>query len=118
MYATKAIVFNYLSRNQKAYLCSFLRRFTKNCFEIEGLSTTGDVLDEFLQEEREIENFHFSAQYLEDEQFLKDLKLFIGATLKDLEYKKAQKPFIESQKARAKEIRKEMRKKRNEFSGA
>lgn len=107
MYALKAAVFNYLTKNQKSSLCSYLRTFAKR---YKGLCAE-DILDEFIEDETHLLNldsphFHFAVENFENEEFLSDLKAFIKAILKDLEYKESQKPYIEAQKQYAKEQRK------------
>ncbi len=107
MYEVKNTVFLNFTKRQKAMLCTFLRSFVKKyqtlCAE--------NILYKFLEEERYYYDIgsprlYFAAQNAQDEGFLTDLKRYIKALLKDIEYKKAQKPLLEKQKEFAKEQKK------------
>ena len=70
-----------------------------------------DILDKFIEEENyyfEINNPHFEfiIEYLENEDFIREFKLFAKAVFEEMKYKELQKPIIEAQKAKAKEFRK------------
>ena len=116
MYAVKAAVFNYLTKNQKSSLCSYLRNFVRR---YEGLSV-GDILDEFIEDETELyeadmPNLHFAVENFNNEEFLRDLKTFIKAVVKDLEHKEAQRPYVEAQKEAQKIYAREQRKHAQEY---
>ena len=107
MYEVKARVFLYFTKRQKASLCTFLKGFVKNNKNLKR----DEILYKFLEDEEyyyKIENphFYFVVEYMENEDFICDLKLFIDAILKDIEYKNAQKPYIEKMKQIEKEKKK------------
>jgi hypothetical protein len=106
MYEVKNTVFLNFTKRQKAALCAFLRHFVKN----NQTFCAQDILYKFLDEEKyyyDIGNphFYFVAQNVGNEDFLGDLKRYIEALLKDIEYKKAQKPYLDKQKELAKKQR-------------
>ena len=101
------MLFRSLTPRQKSQLLSFLKSFVKKhsnlCVE--------DILDKFIEEENyyfEINNPHFEfiIEYLENEDFIREFKLFAKAVFEEMKYKELQKPIIEAQKAKAKEFRK------------
>lgn len=107
MFYIKQNLFLYLTPRQKSQLLSFLKSFVKKhsnlCVE--------DILDKFIEEENyyfEINNPHFEfiIEYLENEDFIREFKLFAKAVFEEMKYKELQKPIIEAQKAKAKEFRK------------
>ena len=115
MYEVKARVFNYLTKRQKASLCKYLKSFVKIN---ENLGQEG-ILSEFLEDEiyyNEIgtPHFYFAAENAQNDEFIRDIKDFIEAVFKDIEYKRAQKPFLEAQKAILKEKRREFKQKMQE----
>lgn len=70
-----------------------------------------DILTLFIEDEQyyyEQKNPHFEwiVAEFENEKFLKELKRLIDENIKQLEIKETQKPFLEKQKALAKEQRK------------
>ena len=100
--------FLYLTKAQKAALLSHLKRFTKkhSAFGVQK------ILDEFLEEENyyyEVGNPHFEwiFEYFEKDSFLDEIKKYISVLLFELEQKERQKPFLEEQKKRAKQMRKQ-----------
>lgn len=112
MYNIKNTVFLDFTKRQKAMLCAFLRTFTKNN---QNLSAE-EVLNKFIEDETyyyEINNphFYFVVENLEKDDFIRDLKRYIEAVFKDIEFKKAQEPYLEKQK----EIAKDMRRKASEY---
>lgn len=107
MYYLKNTLFLDLTKNQKASLFSFLKSFVKK----HNNKTTDEILSLFIEDEQyyfEQNNPHFEwiiAEF-EKDKFLKELKTFINENKKQLEIKEAQRPFLEKQKAYAKEQRK------------
>ena len=86
-----------------AFLKSFIKKHSNLCAE--------DIFDKFAEEENyyfEINNPHFEfiVEYLENEEFIRDFKLFAKAVFQEMKYKELQKPILEAQKAKAKELRK------------
>lgn len=107
MYYLKNTLFLDLTKNQKASLFSFLKSFVKKHND----KTTDEILNRFIEDEQyyfEQNNPHFEwiIEEFEKDKFLKELKTLINENKKQLEIKETQRPFIEKQKAFAKEQRK------------
>lgn len=103
----KNTLFLDLTKNQKSSLFGFMRAFVKKHAE----KSTDDILSLFIEDENyyyEQNNPHFEwiINEFEKEKFLKELKKLIDDNKLLLKMKEAQKPFIEKQKALAKEQRK------------
>ncbi len=108
-YHIKQNLFLYLTPRQKSQLLSFLKSFVKKYSSL----SIDDIFDKFTEEEnyyKDIENPHFEfiIEYLENEDFYKDFKIYAKSIFDELKYKEAQKPIIEAQKAKAKEFRKKV----------
>ncbi len=104
----KKDAFSDLTKTQKAALLSHLKRFTK---KHSGFGVQ-KILDEFLDEENyylEVGNPHFEwiFEYFEKDSFLNEIKSYISFLLFEIEQKERQKPFLEEQKKRAKQMRKQ-----------
>ena len=100
--------FSVLSKTQKAALLSHLKRFVKK----HSSQSAQNILNEFLEEENyyfEVGNPHFEwiFEYFEKDDFLNEIKKYISFLLFELEQKEKQKPFLEEQKKRAKQMRKQ-----------
>ena len=100
--------FSDLTKTQKAALLSHLKRFVKKYpnFDVQK------IVEEFIEEENyylEVGNPHFEwiFEYFERDVFLNEIKTYISHLLFELEQKEKQKPFLEEQKKRAKQIRKQ-----------
>ena len=107
MFYIKQNLFLYLTPRQKSQLLSFLKSFVKKHSNL----SVEDILDKFIEEENyysEINNPHFEfiLDYLEDEDFMLEFKIFAKSVFEEMKYKETQKPIIEAQKAKAKEFRK------------
>ncbi len=107
MYYLKNTIFLDLTKNQKASLFSFLKSFVKKHAE----KSNDEILELFTEDEQyyfEQGNPHFEwiIEFFEDEKFLKEILVLIKENKKQLEIKEAQKPYLEKQKAFAKEQRK------------
>ena len=107
MYYLKNTIFLDLTKNQKAALFGFIKSFVKK----HPQKTTDEILSLFIEDEQyyyEQKNPHFEwiIKEFENENFLKELSLLIDENKKQLALKEACKPFIEKQKALAKEQRK------------
>ena len=99
MYNTKQRIYLYLDKTQKSMLCTFLRSFVKQFFELDEL----EILDKFIYEQNyylEINSsrFPFLADYLSNDEFLSETKEYISACKKYYQYKKFQEPIIAKQK--------------------
>lgn len=106
MYNIKSQVFNELSKTQKSMLCSSLRAIVKNSPNVD----VEKLFDNFADDERyylEINNPHFEflEKFLEDDNFRRDALLFMKECRKYYDYKKAQEPIIQAQKAYEKKKR-------------
>ena len=107
MLQVKPQVFLYLTKRQKASLCTFLKSFVKINKNLEAAA----ILNKFIEDETyyyNIENphFYFVIENIENDEFIRDLKMVIEALLSDIKYKEKQKPYLEEMKKRAKEERK------------
>ena len=107
MYYLKNSLFLELTKNQKASLFSFLKSFVKKHSE----KSCDEILELFIEDEeyyyaQNNPHFEWIIQEFQKDNFLKELKLLINENKKQLALKEAQKPFIEKQKALAKEQRK------------
>ena len=65
------------------------------------MNITHDILDKFLEDENyyfEINNPHFEflENYLDDDKFLQDTKLYLKECRKYYDYKKKQEPIIQA----------------------
>ena len=108
MYVIKSQIYLTMTKTQKSALCNFLRALVKKSSNL----SVEDIFYKFLDDERyyfEINNPHFEflKDYLEDEQFLLDTKLYLRECRKYYDYKKKQEPIIQAQK--------EYEKKKREF---
>lgn len=108
MYVIKSQIYLTMTKTQKSALCNFLRALVKKSSNL----SVEDIFYKFLDDERyyfEINNPHFEflKDYLEDEQFLSDTKLYLRECRKYYDYKKKQEPIIQAQK--------EYEKKKREF---
>lgn len=106
MYSVKANVFNYLTKVQKSDFCHYLASYVKKHYK----NQTAEIIDMFIEDEKhylEIDSTRFPwlGEYLENEDFLKDMELMVKENQKKYEYAKRQRPMYEKQKAYAKEQR-------------
>ncbi|HIS35171.1 TPA: hypothetical protein IAC10_00870 [Candidatus Scatousia excrementigallinarum] len=107
MYEVKKQIYLDFTKNQKAALCSFLRALVKKTPE----QTVDEILENFLDDERyyleiNASRFEFLKDILDDEQFIKDTKLFLIECRKYYDYKKKQEPIIQANKEFEKKKRK------------
>lgn len=107
MFNYKNTVFISLTQRQKSALLSCLKSFTKKNHTLSSY----DILYKFIEDEQyyfKINNprFEFVLEYLNDEEFLKDMRICIEKNLEEIAFKEKQKPYIEKQKALIKEQRK------------
>lgn len=110
METIKSRVFNYLSGSQKSELCHYISKFVKKHFG----KGTEEIADLFIEEEQYYLDIDSSrhpwiVDYLDDEGFYKDLRLYIKDNQKKYEMKEKQKPFVEKAKAIQKEMRNQAR---------
>lgn len=107
MYEVKKQIYLDFTKNQKAALCNFLRALVKKSPDY----TVDEILENFLEDERyyleiNASRFEFLAEILDDEQFLKDTRLFLNECRKYYDYKKKQEPIIQANKEFEKKKRK------------
>ncbi len=100
MYNIKNQIFLKMTKTQKSALCGFLRAYVKKSPNVD----IEKLLDSFLEDERyylEINNphFEFMEEFLEDEDFRHEALSFMRECRKYYDYKKAQEPLIQAQKA-------------------
>lgn len=105
-YYLKNTLFLELTKNQKASLFSFIKSFTKKHYD----KTTDEILELFIEDEQYYyaqNNPHFEwiIDEFEKDSFIKELKVLIAENKKQLQIKEANKPFLEKQKAFAKQQR-------------
>jgi hypothetical protein len=99
MYEVKSKIFLDFSNTQKSALCNFLRALVKKLPE----SNVEDILTKFLEDEKyylkiNSSKFEFLKDFIEDEDFIAEAKLFIKECKKYYDYKKSQEPIIKAQK--------------------
>ncbi len=107
MYNIKQQIYSYFDKTQKSHLCSFLRSFVKQNFRL----SVGEIFEEFVEDQDyylkiNSSRFEFLEEYLFEDDFVRETKLFISACKKYYENKEAQRPYIEKQKQFEKEKRK------------
>jgi hypothetical protein len=107
MYEVKSKIFLELSKTQKSALCNFLRALTKKLPDL----SEDSILKKFLEDEKyyleiNASRFEFLKDFLNDETFIAETKLFIKECKKYYEYKKSQEPLIQAQKEFEKKKRK------------
>ena len=95
MYSVKSKLFLNLTKIQKSSLLNFLKIFVKKKLDL----TVDEIFYAFLDEQNyylEINNpqFEWIYDYIQNDKFIKELKIYINAIKKDLKYKEAQKPFV------------------------
>ena len=107
MYEVKNKIFLELSKTQKSALCNFLRALVKKLPEL----SVEEVLEKFLEDEKyylaiNSSRFEFLEEFIENEIFISEVKLFIKECKKYYDYKKSQAPIIQAQKEFEKKKRK------------
>lgn len=107
MYEVKKQIYLDFTKNQKASLCTFLRALVKKTPE----QTIEEILNNFLDDERyyleiNASRFEFLKDFLDDDKFLQDTRLFLNECRKYYDYKKKQEPIIQANKEFEKKKRK------------
>lgn len=107
MYEVKNKIFFEFTKTQKSAICNFLKNLTKKFpdFEVE------ELLQKFLEDEKyylqmNVSRFEFLKDFIEDENFIYEARLYLKECKKYYEYKKSQLPLIEEQKEFKKKKRK------------
>lgn len=111
MYEVKSKIFLEFSKTQKSALCNFLRALVKKGVNGDKNIQVSPILAKFLDDEKyylEINSsrFEFLKDYIDDEKFISEAKLFIKECIKYYDYKKSQEPIIQAQKEFDKKKRK------------
>jgi hypothetical protein len=107
MYNVKQQIYLYFDRTQKSHLCSFLRSFVKQHFN----ESVEEIFRKFIDDESYYiemgsSRYEFIKEFLLEDCFIKDTKMFISACRRYYEQKNLQKPFLEKQKNFEREKRK------------
>lgn len=107
MYEIKNKIFQEFDKTQKSAVCNFLRALVKKLPDFE----VDEILQKFLEDEKyylEINSsrFEFLNDFLDDEKFISETKLYIKECKKYYDYKKLQAPLIQAQKEFEKKKRK------------
>lgn len=102
----KSKIFLSLSKTQKSALCNYLRALVKKSPDF----CVNEILNKFIEDEDyyfKINNPHFEflKELLNDDDFRKELLLYIEDCKKYYDFKESQKPLIEAQKQFEKEKR-------------
>lgn len=107
MYEVKKQIYLDFTKNQKASLCTFLRALVKKTPE----QSIEEILNNFLDDERyyleiNASRFEFLKDFLDNEKFLQDTRLYLKECRKYYDYKKKQEPIIQANKEFEKKKRK------------
>ena len=107
MYEIKNRIFLELSKTQKSAICNFLRALVKKMPDF-GID---EILKKFFEDEKyylklNTSRFEFLKNFINDEKFISDTKLYIKECRKYYNYKKSQEPLIQAQKEYEKKKRK------------
>lgn len=107
MNLVKSKVFNYLTKNQKSDFCHYITSYVKKDFK----KSSAEILENFLDDERHYlsinsSRFEWLHEYLENEEFLKDIELYIKENQRKCEHTELQRPIYEKQKEYARKQRK------------
>lgn len=107
MYEVKSKIFLEFTKTQKTALCNYLRAVVKKSNHL----NTNEILQKFFDDEKyylEINSsrFEFLKDFIDEEKFISEAKLFIRECKKYFDYKKSQAPLIQTQKEFDKKKRK------------
>lgn len=107
MYEVKNRIFLELSKTQKSAICNFLRALVKKS----PVLNADEVCDKFIEDEKyylelNSSRFEFLRDFIDEEPFVKDSKLYIQECRKYYDYKKSQEPLVQAQKEFDKKKRK------------
>ncbi|MFI3299941.1 MAG: hypothetical protein R3Y28_00830 [Candidatus Gastranaerophilales bacterium] len=99
MYQTKSRVFNYLTKTQKTALCNFLRALVKKNQEVCPNELARNFIDdEIYYFEQKNPHFVFLLEFINENSFFNDTKLYIFACKKYFDYLKKNEGLILAQK--------------------
>lgn len=107
MYKVKSRIFLELTKTQKSSLCNHLRALTKQLTDLsEEKIYTKFYEDEKYYIEINSSRFEFLKDFIDEENFEKESKLYIKECKKYYNYKKSQEPLRQAQKEFEKKKRK------------
>ena len=99
MYNLKKTLFLYLTPRQKSQLFAHISALVKKNMELEIDEILGKFLDdEIYYDKLGSPHFEFVIENIENDEFLKELKMFIKASKYHFEYLAKQEPYIDKQK--------------------
>lgn len=106
MVSVKSTIYSYLSKTQKSDICRYLTLFVKKYFK----KSNDEIFELYIEEEQYYIDLKYPKhpwieEFLSDETFIKETKLYISELIKIQEIKEKQKPYIEKQKQLAKDQR-------------
>ena len=107
MYQIKSRIYLDFDKTQKTGLCNYIRALVKQNLDL----TCSEILDKFFEDEKyylelNSSRFPFLENYIEEDCFYNDTKLYIEECIKYYNYKESQKHFVEKQKEFEKKKRK------------
>lgn len=107
MYQIKNKIFLEFDKTQKSAVCNFLRALVKKFPDL----SAEEILQKFVEDEKyyiEINSsrFEFLEDYIDEEKFVSEAKMYIKECKKYYDYKKSQEPIIQAQKEFEKKKRK------------
>ena len=99
MYQVKNRIFLEFDKTQKTALCNYLRALTKQNLNL----SIEEILNKFLENEKyyleiNASRFPYIEEYVEDIEFINDIKIYLKECKKYYEYKEQQRPIIEANK--------------------
>lgn len=99
MYNLKKTLFLYLTPRQKSQLFAHISALVKKNMALDIDEILGKFLDdEIYYDKLGSPHFEFAIENLENDEFLKELKMFIKASKYHFEYLAKQEPYIDKQK--------------------
>jgi hypothetical protein len=107
VYQIKAQIYLDLDKTQKSGICNYIRALVKQNLDL----SAENILDKFIEDEKyylelNASRFPFLADIIDNNDFIKDTRLYINECIKYYKYKEKQKPLIEAQKEFEKKKRK------------
>lgn len=97
-------ILNTLTKTQKSALTHFLKALTKKS----EIKDENKIINKFIDDEyyyNEVGNPHFEwvIEFLDDEEFIKEVKFLVKKYIFEFEQKEKQKPFLDAMKQKQKE---------------
>lgn len=106
MYEIKKNIYLNFTKNQKSGLCNYLRALVKKSPDL----SSNEVFTKFIEDEKyylelNCSRFEFLKDIIDEEWFKKDTLKYLNECIKYYQYKEAQRPIIEANKAFEKQKR-------------